>query len=116
MGTVTGADFRRILGFLHTAMPGTRADPLPRPTLAALTDVIPADFVAYFELRRADRFLIAQSSNLDFRPDPDIDSAILAFGHQNPLRWRNFGPADGLSASRASSATGSSSGSTSTTR
>lgn len=95
MGTVSAADLRGILRFLNVAEVGTSADPLPRPTLLALGQLIPADFVEYFELRRRDRAELGYSTDRDLDAAPGTDEAILVFGHQNPLRWRTWSPADG---------------------
>ena len=103
MARVTGTDLKGVFTFLQTAVAGTRDDPIPTPTLAALGRLIPADLIAYFEIRRADRATLAFAASdiADATPDPD---ALLAFGHQNPLSsrypWR---PADG--ALRLSTAT-----------
>lgn len=95
MGTVSTADLRGVLRFLDTAEAGSSADPLPRSTLVALGQLIPSDFVEYFELRRQDRAELGYSSDRDLDAAPGTDETTLVFGHQNPLRWRNFGPADG---------------------
>ncbi len=95
MGTVSAADLRGIMRLLDVAEAGTSADPLPRPTLLALGQLIPADFVEYFELRRQDRAELGYSTDRDLDAAPGSDEAILVFGHQNPLRWRTWRPADG---------------------
>lgn len=95
MGTVSVIDLRGILRFLVAADVGTSADPLPRNTLVALGQLIPADYVEYFELRRHDRAELGYSADRDLDAAPGTDEAILSFGHQNPLRWRKWSPADG---------------------
>jgi DNA-binding CsgD family transcriptional regulator len=92
---VTGVDFRGILRFLDRAVAGRREDPLPSPTLSALGELIGADSVEYFEFRRSDRAALAYSTTWELAPDPEIEEAILAFGHQNPIGWRRWAPADG---------------------
>ena len=82
-----------VFTFLGSAVAGTRDDPIPTPTLAALTRLIPADLIAYYEIRRADRAPLAFAA-CDTSDTPDED-AIRAFGHQNPLSSRHRGHADG---------------------
>ena len=95
MAAVAGSDFRGILRFLDGAVAGSPDARLPAPTLSALGELIGADVVEYFELRRADRAVLAFSTTWEVEPDPAIDEAILAFGHQNPISWRYWAPADG---------------------
>jgi DNA-binding CsgD family transcriptional regulator len=95
MAAVGGTDFRGILRFLDGAVAGSADVPLPAPTLSALGDLIGADVVEYFEFRRADRAALAFSTTWEVEPDPAIEEAILAFGHQNPISWRYWAPADG---------------------
>jgi DNA-binding CsgD family transcriptional regulator len=92
---VGSADFRGILRFLDGAVAGSADAPLPVPTLSALGDLIGADDVEYFELRRADRAALAFTTTWEVEPNPAIEEAILAFGHQNPISWRYWAPADG---------------------
>lgn len=95
MGRVSEADLRGVVRFLAAAQTGTPADPLPRPTLAALRDLIRADEAEYFELRRVDRAVLAESQSHDIVSVPGSDEALLVHGWQNPLRWRRWAPADG---------------------
>lgn len=94
MAQVSGTDLRGIFRFMQSAIAGTRDDPLPSPTLAALRQLIPAELIAYGEVRRADRAQLALSTSDIYDPNVD-EEALLAFGHQNPLSWRRWGPADG---------------------
>lgn len=94
MAQVSGADLRGVFGFIQSAVAGTREDPLPSPTLAALRQLIPAELIAYFELRRTDQSVLALATSDAYDPNEDED-AVLAFGHQNPLSWRRCRPADG---------------------
>ena len=86
---------RRVARFLTATAPGSPADPLPVPTLAALRDLLNADDAEYFELRRADRGVIAHSETENPDPVAGSDEALTQFGEQNPLSWRHWGPADG---------------------
>lgn len=97
MGAVTEADFRGILRFIDASAAGTRTDPVPRATLSALGELIGGDVVVeYFELRRADRALLGWATTYEWDVgDAEVDEAITAYGHQNPLRWRLFSPAVG---------------------
>lgn len=95
MGRVTERDLRRVIAFFASARGGTPGDPLPRPTLAALRDLIDADEVEYFELRRTDRTVLAEAQSQDFESAPGSEEAIRAHGWQNPLGWRRWTPADG---------------------
>lgn len=94
MAQVSGADLRGIFRFMQSAVAGTRDDPLPSGTLAALRQLIPAELIAYGEVRRTDRALLALATSDTYEPD-DVEDALLAFGHQNPISWRRWGPADG---------------------
>ena len=92
---VSGADLRRVFAFLGTVRVGSPADPLPRATLVALRDLIGADEAEYFELRRADRAVLAVATSDDFVSAPGSDDALLAFGGQNPVEWRRWSPQHG---------------------
>jgi DNA-binding CsgD family transcriptional regulator len=96
MGQFTAAEVSGIARFAASAPIGTPHDPLPRPTLVALRDLIGADDAEYFELRRADRAVLASSrSDDEVEPAPGSEEAMHAFGWQNPLNWRRWSPADG---------------------
>lgn len=94
MAQVSGGDLRRVFAFMQSAIAGTRDDPLPSATLAALRQLIPAELIVYFELRRTDRAVLAVATSDTYDPNED-EEALLAFGHQNPLSWRRWGPGDG---------------------
>lgn len=94
MARVSGADLTAVFGFMQSAVAGSREDPLPSPTLAALRQLIPADLIAYYEMRRSDRSVLALATSDTYDPNAD-EAALLAFGHQNPLHWARWGPADG---------------------
>lgn len=95
MGRVTASDLRAIYGFLGGARSGTPSDPLPRGTLAALAQLLHADEAEYFELGRTDRAVLGLSTSADMWSAPGTDEALAAFGHENPLNWRRWRPADG---------------------
>jgi DNA-binding CsgD family transcriptional regulator len=95
VGRLSHADLRRVTRFLAALEPGVESDPIPRPTLVALCDVVGADEAEYFELRRADRFPLAHAQSHDWDEAAGSDEALRAVGHQNPLRWRRWHPADG---------------------
>ncbi len=95
MGRIGEQDLRRIFRFLRSADGGTREDPLPRRTLLALGELLNADEVEFFELRRSDRAVLGLSTSVDMVSVPGSDEALEAFGHENPLRWRRWRPADG---------------------
>jgi DNA-binding CsgD family transcriptional regulator len=95
MGRVSESDLRAIFRFLGSATIGSPQDPLPRPTLAALRDLLDADEAEYFELRRSDRAVLAAATSHDISSAPGTDEALSEFGHQNPLNWRRWHPAHG---------------------
>ncbi|MBA2632132.1 MAG: hypothetical protein H0U86_03905 [Chloroflexi bacterium] len=96
MARVREGDLRRIMAFVASAPFGTPDDPLPRPTLAALRDLVGAEDAEYFELRRADRAVLAAAQSHDFASAPGSEDALLVHGWQNPLTWRRWNPADGV--------------------
>jgi DNA-binding CsgD family transcriptional regulator len=89
------ADLGRVTRFLAAARAGDISEPLPLRTLVELRNLIGADDAEYFELRRADRRVIAHRQTEDVEPDPAVDEALRKYGWQNPLVWRRWGPADG---------------------
>lgn len=95
MGRLAQHDLRRIFRFLGTVDPGTPDDPLPRTTLVALADLLNADEAEFFELRRSDRAVLGLSTSVDMTSVPGSDEVLAAFGHENPLHWRRWRPADG---------------------
>lgn len=95
MGRVTEPDLRLILAFLGAAAAGTREDPLPRSTLAALRDVVGADEAEYFELRRSDRAPLALTTSDDVVDAAGTVAALREFGWQNPIGWRRWLPQHG---------------------
>lgn len=95
MGRVSGSDLRAAFDFLGSAVVGTYDDPIPRPTLAALRDLLHADDAEYFELRRSDRAFLAVASSDDIVSVPGTEEALAEFGSQNPLNWRRWHPAHG---------------------
>ena len=92
---VPGSDLRRVLDFLREVGVGSRDDPFPRSTLAALRDLIGADEAEYFELRRSDRAVLGLSTSDEVVSAPGTDEALLAYGHQNPVGWRRWAPGHG---------------------
>lgn len=54
-----------------------------------------ADHAEYFELRRADRSVVAHVETETPKPVPGSDDALARFGSQNPLNWRRWTPGDG---------------------
>lgn len=94
MARIAEADLRRVTRFLAAAAPGSAADPVRVSTLTALCDLLGADDAEYFELRRADRGVIAHTET--DKPDlaPGCDEALALYGHENPLSWRRWGPGD----------------------
>ena len=95
MGRVSESDLRGAFDFLGSAVVGTHDNPIPRPTLAALRDLLHADDAEYFELRRSDRALLAAASSNDIVSVPGTEEALAEFGWQNPLSWRRWHPAHG---------------------
>jgi DNA-binding CsgD family transcriptional regulator len=95
MGGVSGSDFRQVIDFIRAGANGTPEDPLPTATLKALSEVIPADQLEFFALRRADRSVLAHSMSEHWDDAPGTDEAIRAVGHQNPVSWRRWRPTDG---------------------
>ncbi|HEV8053746.1 MAG TPA: helix-turn-helix transcriptional regulator [Candidatus Limnocylindrales bacterium] len=95
MVAVSSADVRGMLRFLDTALPGPWSDPFPRPTLAALNALIPADLVEYFELRRSDRSVVACTTDRDLDALTWVDDVLAAYGHQNPIGLFKWTPSAG---------------------
>lgn len=95
MGRLSQSDLREIFGFLGSAAAGPARDPLPRPTLVALGALLHADETEFFELRRADRAVLALSTSSEMTSAPGSEEALARFGHENPLNWRRWRPADG---------------------
>src|SRR4051812_44037668 len=96
MGRLSAADLRGVLAFLSMAGVGSQLEPLPRPTLVALRDLLGADEAEYFELQRADRMTLALTSSDEVVSAPGTDEALLRYGQlQNPIAWRRWSPTDG---------------------
>jgi DNA-binding CsgD family transcriptional regulator len=95
MTRVRDADVRGIFGFVGSMVPGTPTEPLTLPVLKNLEALIGADATCYFELRRADRGVIAYTTTSEPPLAPGSGEAQLTFGHQNPIGWRKWRPADG---------------------
>ena len=95
MGGVTAHDLGRLTRFVASAEPGTPAEPIPRWLLAGLRDLIGADEAEFFEFRRTDRRLVAHAQSHDWPEASGSDEALRQFGHQNPLGWHRWRPADG---------------------
>lgn len=68
---------------------------MPPAALAALQGLVNADDAEYFELRRADRAVLGASQSHELVAAPGTEEAMHAFGEQNPLNWRRWGPAHG---------------------
>lgn len=109
MPAVTGSDLRRVLAVLDVAYEASASAPVPfpLPTLTALSDLIPAEEVSYFELRRAGRTPGATAAERDqsvvahsttgIEEIAGLAEALAAFGHENPVSavLSGFGPAHG---------------------
>ena len=110
MRAVSGADLRRVVSLLDLASEAQACFgmPFPRPTLDALADLIPAEEVSYFVLRRSgrcagasveerDRSVVAYATTGEEEVPRSIAEAMAAFSHQNPVSavLSGFGPADG---------------------
>ncbi len=95
MGRLSERDLRHITGFLHLPAPGTRTDPLPRPLLVGLRDLLGADDAEFFELRRTDRALLAGARSHDWPEPAWVAEALAVYGSENPLNWRRWRPSDG---------------------
>jgi len=95
MARVGEADLGRVTRFLASARPGDVSEILPYRMLVEVRDLIGADDAEYFELRRADRGVIAQIQTAAVEPDPVGDEALRQYGWQNPLSWRRWEPTDG---------------------
>lgn len=95
VGRLAEADLRRITRLLAMIEPGTADNPLPTSAMVAIRDAIGSDEAEYFEFRRADRAVLAHAPSHPWTDAPGTEEALAAFGHQNPLGWRRFLPADG---------------------
>ena len=92
--SIAATDLRGIIRFQHVAMAGDRSDPLPRPVLLALADLVPADMVEYFEMRR-DQSAVAYSTDHDVREPAGVADAVTELGRLNPVGAFRWTPADG---------------------
>jgi DNA-binding CsgD family transcriptional regulator len=85
---LSAADLRGVLGFLEVAGEVDGVDPFPKPVLAALRRLIPADFVSYGELDREGADWRADVRWEGVRPlsgvTSDIHEAQMRFRHQVP--------------------------------
>lgn len=91
-------DVRDLYGafrFLSTAASGTRDEPFPLSTIESLRGLLGADGACYFELRRADRAVLAYTTTPEAPDAPGTTEARDRFAHQNPIGWRRGRPADG---------------------
>jgi DNA-binding CsgD family transcriptional regulator len=95
MARVREADLGRITRFLASLRSTGAAQPVSHGSLASLRDLVGADDAEYFELRRADRGLVAHVQTADVEPDAGSDEALRRYGAQNPLNWRRWRPEDG---------------------
>lgn len=80
--SIAATDLRGIIRFQHVALAGDRSDPLPRPVLLALADLVPADMVEYFEMRR-DQSTVAYSTDHDVREPAGVADAVTELGRLN---------------------------------
>ena len=94
MARVEVADLGRITRLLASAR-STIAEPVPYHTLVELRDLVGADAAEYFEMRRADRGVLAHVQTADGEPAPGSAEALRRYGAQNPLNWRRWRPDDG---------------------
>jgi DNA-binding CsgD family transcriptional regulator len=95
MARVGEADLGRITRMIASARSASPVEPIPRATLAELRDLVGADEAEYFELRRADRGVVAHVQAEDVEPDPGSEETLRRYGAQNPLNWRRWRPDDG---------------------
>jgi DNA-binding CsgD family transcriptional regulator len=98
MPTVSLHDLGQISRFLEVvrATPLDSDGAIPRPVLAGLGALIPADLVESFEIRRSDRAVVSDSFAWDVPAPPrDVDAALERFRAQNPLGAFKWGPAHG---------------------
>jgi DNA-binding CsgD family transcriptional regulator len=92
---ISTSDVRRIIRFVDIAPPGNTAEPFAPSTLGALTDVIGADQVDYFEvLRRDRRYPVFTRAYAEDDP-PWLDEVIPRIRHQNPIGAFRWSPANG---------------------
>jgi DNA-binding CsgD family transcriptional regulator len=96
MPSITASDLRSIFGFLGVASEPAAAQPFPRPVLGRLGDVIAADWIEYFEMRRADKSALAYTVSVDLDDPPEIDWAWdQGLFRDNPIGAFKWTPADG---------------------
>jgi len=95
MPRIVERDLARVTAFLAGTGAESPGDGLTRPMLAALCELLGAEEAEYFELRRADRAVLALAESSDFDSVPGTDEALAAHGHENPIGWRRWRPADG---------------------
>lgn len=99
MPMVRSRDLREITRFLRAAyeMGGVDATgALGRPILAALAELIRADFAESFELRRHDRSVLAHAEAWDLPAPPKVVAeAFERVRGQNPLGAFKWGPGHG---------------------
>ena len=91
---VTASDLRRIVQFLDTAVSPGPDDPFPPSTLSALTRLIAADQVDYFEVR-PDRSIEVFTVAFEEHHPAWLEEAAARLAPQNPLGPFRWAPADG---------------------
>jgi DNA-binding CsgD family transcriptional regulator len=92
---VSTSDVRRIIRFADAAPPGNTAEPFAPATLAALTGVIGADQVDYFEVLRPGRRYPVFTKAYVEDDAPWLDEVIPRVSHQNPIGAFRWSPASG---------------------
>lgn len=96
MASISGADLRSVFAFLSTASHPALVQPFPPAVLRSLGDVIAADWVQYFEMRRPDRLEFAYVASHKLVEPGGIDEALeLGLLRDNPIGAFKWGPADG---------------------
>ena len=98
MASISGADLPSVfVAFLSTASHPALVQPFPPAVLRSLGDVIAADWVQYFEMRRPDRLEFAYVRPVTSFVEPGgIDEALeLGLLRDNPIGAFKWGPADG---------------------
>lgn len=83
MGTISVADLRTVMRFLVGAPAVEAGRPFSPAVLQALGDLIPADHVEYFELRRSDL------SGVDYTVSRQRDEPEIIFSSQAQGLWRD---------------------------
>jgi DNA-binding CsgD family transcriptional regulator len=93
--SMRASDLGRVFRFLRDHGEVRAPEAFARPMLQELGELLSADTVEYFELRKSDHGGVAYTTSRDLHDPPEIVEAWRAYRHQNPLGAFRWWPADG---------------------